>query len=432
MSQLNGSAFLERLLEAGGPIWHRWDGNAPALLDALISATKNEFASNRVPEARDHEASLRRRRLVWLLDRLAPAAGLELFEPYPTEELAIYGWGRRLPLDRRNELTTFPITPDTPGHWGRRMVIQALMLAWCDTCPNDRLESILNWRDVWSPALKQHDICWLHDPEDEFYRRSTDIKSRYQPMLVSLQRSIAVLHDADETVRESAQASGFRLLTYLLRDIAIQNPVAVRPHALPEEYQSWMDSVLASAPFAEVAEFGCDLLKIRRERGTDEFLARSLWIWRHGKNDWQQLYFNSGMFRDDWISERVLDRLAEIVPEDELETWGTLVTWDSDDSRIRAFCRWLPPKYAEVLRDHFNHPDREWGACAYQNYLSKAPEPILRLVWAKMSELPQWQAELLDRRLFAPQRVRLAPIVEDMQTVEGDLRLQDPFNHRSY
>jgi hypothetical protein len=118
-----------------------------------------------------------------------------------------------------------------------------------------------------------------------------------------------------------------------------------------------------------------------------EYLARSLWIWRHGKDDWRQLYWNSGMFRDDWISSRVLERLAEIVVPDELETWGTLATWDSDDSRIRAFCRWLPAKYAEVLRDQFNHPDHEWSARAYQNYLKKAPEPILRLLWKQVGDL---------------------------------------------
>ncbi|HET8827359.1 MAG TPA: hypothetical protein VFM77_19615 [Terriglobales bacterium] len=174
------------------------------------------------------------------------------------------------------------------------------------------------------------------------------------------------------------------------------------------------------------------MLRIRRERGADEFLARSLWIWRHGEHDWQQLYFNSGMFRDDWISGEVLKRLAEIVPEDELETWGTLVSWDSDEARIRAFCRWLPAKYAEVLREHFNHPERDWGACAYQNYLSKAPEPMLRLSWARMEDLPGWQAALLDRRLFAPPAVRPAALIEDIQSVEGDLRLQDPFNHRAY
>jgi len=432
LSQLNGSSFLERLLETEGPIWYRWDGNTSALLNALVSATKNESASGHVPENRDHEANLRRRRLLWLMDRLTPASSLASFEPYSTEELAIYGWGRRLPPARRNELTNFPIPPDTRGDWGRRMVIQALMLAWCDTCPNDRLKSILDWAHIWRPTLKQHDICWLHDIEEEFYRRSTDIHQRYQPMLASLRKNMALVNDPDETMREIALGCAFSLLMHLLRDVALQNPAAVPFHTTAEQYRAWMDETLSSAPFREIAEAGQQLLKFRRERNSDEYVARSLWIWLHGRSDWEQLYSVSGMFRDDWIAGRVLDRLAEIAPEDALETWGTLVTWDTDEARIRAFCRWLPAKYAEVLREHFNHPERDWGACAYQNYLSKAEERILRLLWRHVSDLPQWQAELLDRRLFAPEGARPAAIVEDIQEVEGDLRLQDPFNHRSY
>jgi hypothetical protein len=312
------------------------------------------------------------------------------------------------------------------------MSIQALMLAWCDTCPDNKLNSILDWAEFWRPTLKKHDVCWLHDPEDEFYRRSKDIKGRYEPMLVGLRKGVALFNDADETMREIFQTSASHLLMHLLRDVAIQNPAAVPVHTTPEEYRAWMDETLSSGPFRDVSNAGGELLKLRRERGTDEYVARSLWIWLHGKDDWEELYSTSGMFRDDWISGRVLGRLAEIVPDNELETWGTLATWDSDHARIRAFCRWLPAKYAEVLRKHFDHPDRDWGACAYQNYLSKAQEPILKLLWSDARNLPQWQAELLDRRLFAPAGVRSAAIVEDIQTVEGDLRLQDPFNHRCY
>ena len=105
---------------------------------------------------------------------------------------------------------------------------------------------------------------------------------------------------------------------------------------------------------------------------------------------------------------------------------------ESNLDRIQAFCRWIPAHFSEVLRDHFNHPDRDWGACAYQNYLAKTPEPILQHWFKLVDEVPGWQAKLLDRRLFAPEGVRPAAIVEDIQSVEGDLRLQDPFNHRRY
>lgn len=148
--QLNTSAFLERLLEADGPIWHRWDGNVPALLDALIGAAENEFSSSRESGPRDHEKHLRQRRLLWLLDRLAPET-LTCLQPIEATNSHSTLWGRRLPQDRRNELTKFPITPTTPGHWTRRMTLQALILAWCDTCPDDKLHSILDWSEHWRP-----------------------------------------------------------------------------------------------------------------------------------------------------------------------------------------------------------------------------------------------------------------------------------------
>jgi hypothetical protein len=105
---------------------------------------------------------------------------------------------------------------------------------------------------------------------------------------------------------------------------------------------------------------------------------------------------------------------------------------DSRFERIHAFCQWLPAQYSEVLRDHFNHPDRDWAAYAYQNYLAKTPEPILQHYFKLFDDLPGWQLELLDRRLYALEPVRPAALLDDMQTVEGDVRLQDPFNHRGY
>ena len=175
-----------------------------------------------------------------------------------------------------------------------------------------------------------------------------------------------------------------------------------------------------------VAELGRDLLEAHPHLKS---MARSVWIWRHGKADWEQLYRTGGFRSQD---REYFDRLAQIVPQDKLEIWDGLVMCDFNLNKLQAFCRWIPPIYAEVLRDHLNHPDRDWGACAYQNYLAKTPEPILQHWFKLVDDLPMWQAELLDRRLFAPERVRPSAVLEDIQAVEGDLRLQDPFNHRHY
>jgi hypothetical protein len=70
--------------------------------------------------------------------------------------------------------------------------------------------------------------------------------------------------------------------------------------------------------------------------------------------------------------------LAEILPPNELDAWDPIVLDQATGcARIRAFRHWLPPEYAEILRTHFDHPDREWSNCANQAYLSKAVQQLL-------------------------------------------------------
>jgi hypothetical protein len=210
----------------------------------------------------------------------------------------------------------------------------------------------------------------------------------------------------------------------LLREAAIRNPSKEQLTPYPEEWHSWLFLTFSETPFKELAETGKQLHRI-----PNEYLVQSLWIWRHGAKQWKNLH-SYAFCNQEW---RVFDRLAEIIPSDDLEAWDDLVLWHpTDHGEIRAFCRWVPPKHVEALRAHFNHSDRDWRACAYQNYLSKAPEAILGHLWRQSEDLPGWQAKLLDRRLFAPEGARPAAVIEDIQKVEGDLRLQDPFNHRCF
>src|SRR5262249_3319986 len=149
---------------------------------------------------------------------------------------------------------------------------------------------------------------------------------------------------------------------------ALANPGGETPHPHTEEdWDSWSAKTLAQPAFSRVVELGRDLFAIHPYR---KFNAQQLWIWR--QRDWEPLYLSSSTFEH---KGPVFDRLAEIVPHEKLDIWDGLVMSDFDFDRIHAFCRWLPAKYSEVLRDHFNHPDRDWAACAYQNYLAKTAEP---------------------------------------------------------
>jgi hypothetical protein len=212
----------------------------------------------------------------------------------------------------------------------------------------------------------------------------------------------------------------------LLRDAAIDNPSSEPQPTTTDEWIVWLYRTLSLPAFNAPAELGRGLLE---GSNRSEYFAQSLWIWLHGKEHWEQLYSYALGNQE----ARVFDRLAEIVPPDRLDAWdGLVLNQPTDHGEIRAFCRWLAPTYVEALRTHFDHSDRDWRACAYQNYLAKAPETILRHLWRQADEIPAWQSRLLDRRLFAPERLRPAAIVEDIQTMEGDLRLRDPFNHRSF
>jgi len=244
-------------------------------------------------------------------------------------------------------------------------------------------------------------------------------------MLASLHRKVALLHDPNGAKRELARGIAWGLWLQLLRDVAIENPGAEGQPTTTDEWIVWLYHTLSLPAFAQLSEVGQQLLK----GGGTEYCAQSLWIWRHGKEQWKQLHSYS-LFAQE---ERVFDRLAEIMPVDGLDAWDDIVlNQPTNHGEVRAFCRWLSSKYVGALGTHFDHSDGDWGACAYQNYLAKSPEPILRHLWRRAGNLPGWQAELLDRRLFAPESVRPAAIVEDIQTAEGDLRLQDPFNHRSF
>jgi hypothetical protein len=431
-SHLSPFALVERLIEADAPSWHRWDGDRSTLLSALTASAHREFTSEPTSSIDRHALSLRRRRLLWLLDRLAPESDSGLFEPFRDHAFGIYAWGRRLPPKRRDELTRVPINaegfPKTSLHRGtsRRIVAQALILAWCDSCPDEQLSSLLEWPEHWRPALEWHDFCWLPSPEKEFYRRCAHIDTRREQMLASLHRKVTLLHDPNGAKRELARGIAWGLWLQLLRGVAIENPGAEAQPTATEEWIVWFYRTLSLPAFAQLSDLGHELLK---GSGRSEYFAQSLWIWLHGKEQWRQLHSYALCNQE----ARVFDRLAEIVPCDELDAWDDLVlNQPVNHGEIRAFCRWLSPAYVEALRAHFDHSDRDWGACAYQNYLAKAQEPILRHLWRRASDSLTWQAELLDRRLFAPERVRPAAIVEDIRTVEGDLRLQDPLNHRSF
>lgn len=365
----------------------------------------------------------RSRRILWLLDHLTPASDASAFELHLDDPRGVYAWGRRLPPERRDELRRMPIPPSN-AVFSRHL--QAAMLAWCDSCPDDQVATLLDWREHWEQALQGHGLGWLAEPEVEFYRRCPDADAGRDGLLKSLRCAITVLKDPCESRRDMARYSASVSFRLLLERAARENPGASPQTERTEDWVGDIERTLLSRPFAELAELRRDMTLPAL---SSEYLAKSFWIWRHGAEQWKQLHRYALGAQEG----RVFDRLSEIVPPGELDAWDDLVLDQPvDHGEMRAYCRWLAPQYGEALRTHFHHTDRDWRACAYQNYLAKAPEPILAHRWRRSEDLPPWPSELLDRRLFAPESIRPSAIVYDTQRVESDLRLEDPFNHRAF
>jgi len=322
-----------------------------------------------------------------------------------------------LETDRRLELIRFN-SAESPD---RIASSQAALLAWCDSCPDAELETLLDWPQQWAAVLTFYEIDWLPSPEREFWKRCPDRETGRERLIASLLVHEKLARDAEGIRKKASERAAHRILWLLLEDAAHQNPAADKPCDTAEQWIRWFNQVIAQPPFAHLT---------RSTLGwNSEYMARSFWIWRHGADNWNQLRDYAACEQE----ERVFDQLAAIVPCDELDCWDGLVLDQAQDhGEMRAYSTWLVPQYTELLRTHFNHPDPDWRACAFQNYLAKTPEPILEHHWRRGAELPLWQLALLDRRLFAPEPIRPAAIVHDIQTVEGDLRLQDPFNHRAF
>ena len=306
MPSLSAAAFIEKLLEAEGPIWYRWDRDLTTLQNGLIAAagSVSSTAQNEAPGF-----AVRQELVLWLLDRLAPETDSALFEDHQNHPRGIYARGRRLAPERRDELIRVPLPPGLPDNWNRRIAWQAVIFAWCDSCPDSQLSSLLDELDVWIPALSKQESWYLGEPVDEFYRRCTEEPVRQQQLVALLQRCLPLLEHQSETTRKFAGEVALRAWLKLVQSTALSNPAGDEAPHREEDWDSYFDNVLSQPSFSVVAELGRDLIQ--------------------------------------------------------------------SHPHLKAM----------------GHPDRDWAACAYQNYLAKAPEPILQHWFRLFDDLPLWQLE---------------------------------------
>ena len=351
-----------------------------------------------------------------------PKAESVHFEPFIASGAAVFAWGRRLKPGQRHLLIERAIKPASPDEY------EPHILAWCETCPDEELPSLLDWVGAWEPVFRAKGISPLVPrPEREFFMRFKERAIRRTLMCAGLVAAARRFRDGQEFDRAVVRGSIHSLLQLLVRDTGAPCPTEPIPDSA-EKWKAWLDQILTTPAFADVTAAAGEFLSWYGGHIDTERAARQLWVFCHGPNDWRQLNQFALQYDDSFI----YDRLAEIMPADRLEEWDSLVLHESEDNgQMRAFCRWLPTEYTDVLRSHFDHSDADWGACAYHAYLAKAPEAVLQHQWRRRDDLPSWQVRLLDRRLFAPLSIRPGPVVEDIQEVQWwDFRLADPFSRR--
>jgi len=358
---------------------------------------------------------------MWLLDRLAPETDNAMLESFVDDSLGVYAWGRRLPPERRQELPQLKL-PVSDQTWTRTRYLQYLLLAWCDSCPQHQIDSLLDWPDYWWPVMLRTDHGWLPSPIREFYSRCIDDPAaRRERIYSAIDKYINLLSHPDDAMRQNARGLVLDAWLLLLQDVATENPSSAPGPYTPDDLPTWFKSTLAEMPFARLAEID---RRLPPSPNRTEYWAKWVWVWRHSAANWKNLHAYALCNPE----ERVFDRLAEITPQDDLEPWDDLLIGQTvDNGQMRAFCQWISPRYAEALRESFHHSNCDWRTCAFLNYLTKAPEPILLHHLRGADEMPVWQTKLLDRRLFAPEGARPPAALEDRQRMLADPRLKDPF-----
>lgn len=77
-----------------------------------------------------------------------PKAESVHFEPFIASGSAVFAWGRRLKPDQRHLLIERAIKSASPEY-------EPHILAWCETCPDEELPSLLDWVGAWEPVVLQ-------------------------------------------------------------------------------------------------------------------------------------------------------------------------------------------------------------------------------------------------------------------------------------
>ncbi|XCN73470.1 MAG: hypothetical protein Q3M24_01585 [Candidatus Electrothrix aestuarii] len=425
MAQISLQCNLELLLNRKSPVWQDIS-NIDLFIDELASFFIKNFSSEGSSSRNKFEELITLRKVTWLLDRLVPENQPDFFNSLlkETEDpnryaRLIYAWARRIEKKKREDIFQLPGVDINKSY-------QALTTAWCDLCTESSPETLIDW---WNLSKKYCEISipniWQYSPLiiKEYAARITGTE-KYREALLQLLQNRLPHYSTFKTAR--------RLIT---EEIVHHFPAP--QEELPKETRAkldWFYQCLLDKGFDDVVE----IFKSDKERQPDLYsLPVFFWARRHLSMPWEQLRERVDRIDRDLPYEGIF--LAEQkIPKDQISEWWIYLNPFRDmlqGSRglfpIIAFCNWLENDYRDVLIPFFHHSDIDVAVCAYQAYLHKAPEAVTEYMVKNQLRIPSWQADILDRFMYAPKSIRPRRFLPDIQMVEYDMRLCDPLNHRA-
>jgi uncharacterized protein involved in tolerance to divalent cations len=437
--------FLNNLFNKSAIIWRDWDGDFSSFIGALRGILLEKLHQNNKSIKLYKEINLG----LWILDRLLPFDAGDIFLPFigeksivslglnlgkdviPSKRIwsrALYAWGRRLSKKNRDYIYLVPFEEKNEFGEINWKIHQAALAAVIDNYDAKELDSIFQWPDLCGQHQK---LEKYHDSSiiiKAFVEQNKDIENRIRKLL---KYAKGITEKIDE-YHEDGLSLRFDLLNnivcQLVKDIACKLSVETPSSNLLEvdthKQIDWFVELLDKYKFHDVLSIYKYIKSPLREN-----LPIILWIYSHTRENWQQLeeqvYSLSEISPFDF-----LERMAEIVPADRLNAWERVLTLENCYP-IEYFCKWLKPEFRDVLT--WLIPSYELcdeAVCCFYSYLSKAPHAVLQALWERNEMIPLWQASVLDRFLFSPDSLKPQPLLYDVQSVENDIRLEDPLNHR--
>lgn len=347
----------------------------------------------------------------WVLDHLLPEGEHGVFEreahspdPEPTTPLGYRQrrthWWVRYAWARRQSVSVLAASG---------LSCEAVAAAWCDVTAGEPAPRVLDWparvpgKDVRSLVLA------------EYRRREPDPAARVRTLCGLAREPGVPLLRRWQLIREILRAAASTLPTP-------EGPLPEDPDARAE----WLREALREGGWQEILDLDPRIL-----HGSAAAVA---YVHTFKADAWERLNDELDTLERDCPYEAIR-RLPSIVPRDRPDGFRRALNTEKRGLYpLVAFCRWLAPEYRDALLSFLTPEwpaDVEWRRpCAFTAWVYCAPEPVLAM-WRERS-LETHLAAILSRRLHAPPALRAGPWIPDVQEVEADVRLYDPFNCRAF